>query len=125
MGQECVGQLSGMFCHQSWQKGFPVSFRLQLWLQNWSWRRRHRHPGVGEGTAAGKRQPGPHTRALALPSTAASHDKGLFLFAVSHGKHSSRAEQKQSLEDTRSLNCLHAKIIVQWLKSANLGVHKM
>lgn len=83
-----------------------------------------RHAGMGEGTAAGGRQPGPHSRALALWISAASHDKGLFLFAVSHGKHSSRAEQKQSLEDTRSLNCLQATINVQWLKSVHLGVHK-
>lgn len=73
----------------------------------------HRHPGMGEGTAAGRRQPGPLTRALALQITAASQNKGLFLFAVSRGKHSSKAEQKQSLEDTRSLNCLRAKINVQ------------
>lgn len=68
-------------------------------------------------------QPGPHSRALALCISAASHDKGMFLFAVSHGKHSSRAEQKQSFEDTRSLNCLNARINVQWLKSVHLGVH--
>lgn len=114
MEQECVGQLSGIFFIRAGRKvflsvlGFSSSFRTGAGGEG-----AHRHPGVGEGTAAGRRQPGPHTRALALRITAASHDKGLVLFAVSHSKHSSRTEQKQSLEDTRSLNCLHAKINVQ------------
>lgn len=100
--------------------GFSSGFRIGAGGEG-----AHRHAGMDEETADGKRQPGPHIRALALQITAASYDKGLFPLAVSHSKHSSRAEQKQSLEDTRSLNCLHARIIVQWLKSAHLGVCKM
>lgn len=65
---------------------------------------------MGKGTAAPRaatavrRQVGTHLSALVLQIIAACRAKGLFIFAASRGKHSSKAEQKQSLRDTRSLN---------------------
>lgn len=70
--------------------------------QHWSWRRRSTQT-CRMGDSSWQEAAWPPQGALALHITAASHAKGLVLFAVCHSKHSSRAEQKQRPEDTRSL----------------------